>query len=78
MDACGKEKRSIFESSIFEATYDQLKVIEKLQEKTGRKTSKRAKCPLETCDWTGSKQGSFRKHVQRKHTDMYQDLHGIR
>ena len=61
------KRKRIFESSIFEETFDQLNEIEQFNKLIQGKSMKTSKCPMSGCSWSGSTKISFRLHVQRRH-----------
>lgn len=64
-------KRNIFESSIYEETFDKLHEIEDYNKLIQCKSMKKAKCPMSGCNWSGSTKKSFCLHVQRAHNQNY-------
>ena len=55
------------EINSIEATFSELKDIERHEKNCKTRTNRRANCPINHCKWTGRSRDAFRKHCISKH-----------
>jgi hypothetical protein len=72
------KKRNIFESSIYEAAYKDLKELEDFEKVYNTRPVKKVNCPKQDCQWSGFKLKTFQTHVKDKHRNDYDSLRGFR